>query len=249
MKTSASESSQRKQRGADLAANMPLVRKLVAKMRMRLPASVDQDDLMQAGLIGLNDALGRFETGHGSSFETYASRRISGAMLDQLRANDPLPRRARSQVRSVGVAVQRLEHRLGRAPRAKEIANELDWPLEKFHACMVKAGAGGKRDVEEVLEHLPDASSSVSAVDGPDVCAYEHSDPTLALQQRQRNAVLSAAFDALEEADRFVMEAVYDRGLRLRDVGETLGLSESRISQKTSEIIAKLRQRMHECEV
>jgi RNA polymerase sigma factor for flagellar operon FliA len=249
MKTSASESSQRKQRGADLAANMPLVRKLVAKMRMRLPASVDQDDLMQAGLIGLNDALGRFETGHGSSFETYASRRISGAMLDQLRANDPLPRRARSQVRSVGVAVQRLEHRLGRAPRAKEIANELDWPLEKFHACMVKAGAGGIRDGEEVLERLPDASSSVSAVDAPNVCAYEHSDPTLALQHRQRHAVLSAAFDALEEADRFVMEAVYDRGLRLRDVGESLGLSESRISQKTSEIIAKLKQRIHECEV
>jgi RNA polymerase sigma factor (sigma-70 family) len=125
----------------------------------------------------------------------------------------------------------------------------LDWPLEKFHACMVKAGAGGIRDGEEVLERLPDASSSVSAVDAPNVCAYEHSDPTLALQHRQRHAVLSAAFDALEEADRFVMEAVYDRGLRLRDVGETLGLSESRISQKTSEIIAKLKQRMHECEV
>jgi RNA polymerase sigma factor for flagellar operon FliA len=71
----------------------------------------------------------------------------------------------------------------------------------------------------------------------------------LALQQRQRHVALSAAFDALEEADRFVMEAVYDRGLRLRDVGESLGLSESRISQKTSEIIAKLKQRMHECEV
>jgi RNA polymerase sigma factor for flagellar operon FliA len=249
MKTSASESNQRKQRAADLAANMPLVRKLVAKMRMRLPASVDRDDLMQAGLIGLNDALSRFETGHNSSFETYAARRISGAMLDELRANDPLPRRARAQVRSVGVAVQRLEQRLGRPPRAKEIANELDWPLEKFHACMVKAGAGGRRDGDEALEHLPDASSSAFAADGPDVHAYEHSDPMLALQQRQRHVALNAAFDALEAADRFVMEAVYDRGLRLRDVGETLGLSESRISQKTSEIIAKLKQRIHECEV
>ncbi len=243
--TSAIESHGRRQRAADLAANMSLVRNIAGRIRRRLPASVGMDELVQAGLIGLNEALSRFEQGPGSTFESYAARRIEGAMLDALRASDSLPREARSRLREARVAVQRLEHQLGRTPRAQEVANELSWSLEKFHGCMVEAGAGGFRAGDHELEHLEEASSSTATYDGH-VGVRVQADPMRALQQRQRHVALSAAFDALEEAERYVMESIYDRGIALRDIGETLGVSESRVSQMSAEIVAKLKRRMRD---
>lgn len=238
------ESTGRCQRSSELLAHKALVKRIAGRLRARLPANVGMDELEQAGLIGLNEALQRFENDRGSSFETYAARRIEGAMLDALRANDTLSRDARSRLREVRNAVQQLEHRLGRAPRAKEVANELDWPLEKFHGCMVEAGAAGVRAGEEALDvaedaWMIDADEMHSAID-------EHADPLRSLQQRQRHAALNAAFDALEEAERFVMEAIYDRGASLRDIGQTLGVSESRVSQMSAEIVAKLRRRLRD---
>jgi RNA polymerase sigma factor for flagellar operon FliA len=236
------------QRAADLAQRLALVRQIAGRIRRRLPAGVDMDELVQAGLIGLNEALSRFEEGPGSNFESYAARRIEGAMLDVLRENDTLPRLARSRLREVAATVQRLEQKLGRTPRALEVANELGWPLEALHACMVEAGAGGKRAADEELEEPQEVFQSVTdplTYDGHHL-GRPPSDPLRALQQRQRQAALSAAFDALEEAERYVMEAIYDRGLALKEVGQTLGVSESRVSQMCAEIVAKLRRRLHD---
>jgi RNA polymerase sigma factor for flagellar operon FliA len=229
----------RRQRAADLAEHTPLVRSIAGRIRRRLPPNVDMDDLMQVGLIGLNEALSRFERGPDSSFETYAARRIEGAMLDALRANDMLSRDARSRLREIRGAVQRLEHELGRAPRAKEVANELDWPLDKLHESLVDAGAAPKRAGDEDLEHGDEPFGASVSDEG-------HSDPMLALQQRQRHAALSAAFDALEEAERYVMESIYEHGLPLRQIGQTLGVSESRVSQMSAAIVAKLRRRLRD---
>jgi RNA polymerase sigma factor for flagellar operon FliA len=243
---SAAKSHGSQQRAADLALHMSMVRNIAGRIRSRLPASVDMNDLVQAGLIGLNEALSRFEEGPGSNFESYAARRIEGAMLDALRASDTLPRGARSRLREVGAAVQRLEQRLGRTPRAQEIANELGWLLEKLHDCMVEAGAGGMRAGDEQLEHRPDDESSSTGpvtYDGHHL-GQPHTNPMRALQQRQRHAALSAAFDALEEAERYVMESIYDRGLALREIGQTLGVSESRVAQMSAEIVAKLKRRL-----
>jgi len=227
----------------------PLVRRIAGKLRSRLPANVEMDELMQAGLIGLNEALTRFEEGRGSNFETYAARRIEGAMLDALRATDTLSRDARSRLREVRTAVQKLEHRLGRSPRAKEVANELGWSLDKFHDCMVEAGAGAMRAGDVELEHAEDGlfggnGGLLDEEEGGMV--DEHADPLRSLQQRQRHAALNAAFDALEEVERFVMESIYDRDMGLREIGETLGVSESRVSQMSAEIVAKLRKRLRE---
>ena len=111
------------ERSAQLIAHKALVRRIASRMRARLPASVTMEELEQAGLIGLNDAFARFEEGRGASFETYAARRIEGAMLDALRASDTLSRDTRARLRQVHGVVQRLEHRLHRTPRAKEVAN------------------------------------------------------------------------------------------------------------------------------
>jgi len=237
---------QRCKRSADLAVHKQLVRQIARRIRARLPANVGLDELEQAGLVGLNDALSRFEEGRGSSFESYAARRIEGSMLDALRAMDTLPRGTRSRLRDIREAVRRLEHGLGRTPRAKEVANELGWSLDEFHRCMVEAGAGGVRTGEIELENVEDDSSIWAGDDDEVDTIDEHADPMRALQQRQRHAALNAAFDALEEAERFVMESIYKHGTSLRDIGETLGVSESRVSRMSAEIVAKLRLRLRD---
>lgn len=239
------QSSSSCKRSSELLAHKALVKRIAGRLRARLPANVEMDELEQAGLIGLNEALQRFENDRGSSFETYAARRIEGAMLDALRANDTLSRDARARLRDVRNAVQRLEHALGRTPRAKEVANELGWPLEKFHAVMVEAGAAGVRSGEEALD-AADEFGSAELSEETHGAIDEHADPLRSLQQRQRHAALNAAFDALEEAERFVMEAIYDRGISLRDIGQHLGVSESRVSQMSAEIVAKLRRRLRD---
>jgi RNA polymerase sigma factor for flagellar operon FliA len=197
------------------------------------------DDLMQAGMIGLNDAMSRFEADRGASFETYAWRRIEGAMLDQLRSTDPLPREVRSRLREIRGAVQELEHRLGRAPRAKEVANALGWTLDDFHACMAEVGQGARAD-DEILEHPEDDSSAAMAV------LDEAGDPLAHLQMRQREAALGREFDALGERERFIMKMIYERGMGLREIGEAIGVSASRVSQLHEEIVGKLRRRLRD---
>jgi RNA polymerase sigma factor for flagellar operon FliA len=239
-------------RSEQLIAHRPLVRRIALKMRARLPAGVDTDELMQAGMIGLNEALTRFEEGRGATFGTYASRRIEGAMLDALRAADTLPRGVRARLREVHNAVQILEQRLGRTPRAKEVATELGWTLDEFHHCMREAGAGAVRATDEALDH-PDAEasgmgafdethSSHAALTGWD----EQADPMRYLQQRQRHHALGAAFDALEDRERLLMEMIYERDLTLHDVGTVLGVSAPRVCQLHDAILTKLKRRLRD---
>jgi RNA polymerase sigma factor FliA len=238
-------------RSEQLLVHRPLVRRIALKMRSRLPAGVDTDELMQAGMIGLNEALSRFQEGRGASFGTYASRRIEGAMLDALRAADTLPRGVRARLREVHSAVQILEHRLGRTPRAMEVAAELGWTLEAFHRCMSEAGAGQLRSNDESLDGgeadsgvggLDDIPSTHAALTGWD----DHGDPMRMLQQRQRHGALGAAFDALDERERLIMEMIYERELTLQEVGNLLGVSAPRVCQLHDAILGKLKRRLRD---
>jgi RNA polymerase sigma factor for flagellar operon FliA len=223
-------------------AHRPLVNRIARRICARMPASVEMDDLIQAGMIGLDEAITRFVEGRGASFDTYAARRIEGAMLDSLRAVDDLSRDQRGHLRQIRAAVQRLEHRLQRAPRAKEVANELGWTLQAFHDCMVAAGAGGARFGDERLEAEDESADDDEALCGIDA----HADPLHALQQRQRHAALNAAFDALEERERRLMEMIYDLGVSRTDPGAALGVSPSRVSRMHEEIVVKLRRRLRD---
>jgi len=231
------------QRSAHLLAHRPLVSKIAWRMVSRLPASVELDDLMQAGMIGLNDALARFDASRGASFDTYAARRIEGAMLDALRANDTLSRDARARLRQARAAVHRLEQRLQRAPRAQEVANELGWTLKSFHDCLVDAGAAGARCGEEDLDRLDD---EVTLDDEALAVVDEHADPARTLQQRQRHAALNAAFSALEEKERRLMELLYVRGVNQHEASASLGVSPSRISRMHDEVLVKLKRRLRD---
>jgi RNA polymerase sigma factor for flagellar operon FliA len=234
-------------RNAQLRQHQPMVTAIARRMRARLPANVGMDELVQAGLIGLDEALDRFEENRGYTFGTYACRRIEGAMLDALRSNDTLSRGTRARLREAQAAVQLLEHRLGRAPRAKEVANELGWTITELHDCLVSAGAAGARSNDETLEHeFDDVSNDAwsQTSDFTNAVADEYADPAHGLQMRQRHEALAAAFDTLDERERFVMEAVYDKEMTLAEVGAALGVTASRISRMTGEIAAKLKLRM-----
>ena len=239
-------SDHRCKRSMDLAVHRPLVKQIARRIRQRLPPNVGMDELEQAGLLGLNQALSRFEEGRGSSFETYAARRIEGSMLDALREMDTMSRDGRARLRQAQEAVRRLEQRLGRAPRAKEVANELGWSLEEFHRCMVAAGAASVRTDDEELENRDDDSAIWRHSADDQHLIDEHANPLEALQQRQRHVALNAAFDALEEAERYVLESIYKHDLPLSDIGQTLGVSASMVSRIAAGVLAKLRIRLRQ---
>lgn len=218
-----------------------LVRKIASRLSARLPPGVDMDELLQAGLIGLNEAIDRFESGFGASFDTYASRRIEGAMLDSLRAADVLSRESRAEQRAIRDAVKRLEHRLLRAPRAMEVAQELGWSLARLHARMVEAGAASLRDGDEPL-----ADDAPAPEVEHDTDFDEHADPMQALQRRQRSAALNTAFDTLEQREQELMTMLYERGLDHRGAAEQLGLSRSRVSQMHTAVVEKLKRRLRD---
>lgn len=227
-------------RSAELKAHAALVRQVAFRLRQRLPAGTDMDELMQAGLIGLNHALERYRAELGASFDTYAARRIEGAMLDALRAGDDLSREVRARQREIRAAVQALEHRLLRAPRAQEVANELGWSLGKFHRHMVDAGAAPMRAGDAPLAEEPDREPAwTDPID-------EGADPQRDLQQRQRHLALNRAYDALEERERLLMDLIYERGLDQRDAAVSLGVTPSRISQMHAAVVEKLRRRLRD---
>ena len=232
------------ERDVRLLAHRPLVKRIAARMLSRLPAHVEMDELVQAGMIGLHEALQRFEEGHGATFDTYASRRIEGSMIDSLRAADALSRHVRQQQREIRAAVQRLEHRLGRAPRAKEVANALGWPLEVFYKAMLDIGAAPMRLEDVALEPPDDAGRALA--DAPQAIVDDQGDPQKLLQRRQRHEALARAFDQLDPQSLQVMEMIYARELDLAEIGAHLGLSPSRISQIHQGAVATLRRRMRD---
>lgn len=233
-------------RSTQLKAHQPLVRRVASRLRSRLPSHVDMDDLFQSGMIGLDHALDRYEPSGGASFETYAARRIEGAMLDRLRQLDELPREARARHSLVRQAVQKLEHLLGRAPRAQEVANELDWSLSQFHGCMAEVGVGSLRSGEDdgTLEDIAVADFAQRELELEPL--DESADPMHAVQQRQRHAALHRAFDMLEAQERLVMEMLYEHDASMREVGAALGVSAPRVCQIHEQIVTKLRRRLRD---
>ena len=234
------------ERSAQLLSHRPLVVSIARRLLGRLSANVNFDELMQAGMIGLNEAMSRFDDERGASFGTYASRRIEGAMLDELRTMDTLPRRTRAEQRKIRATVQLLEQQLGRAPRAKEVADALGWSLADFHRRMVEVGAGRLREGDTSLEDLADESSARDGADTSEMPFDELADPQRRLESRQRLAALSDALSQLAEREQLVMDMLYARGLHLKEIGAALGVTESRVCQIHHGAVAKLRERLKE---
>jgi RNA polymerase sigma factor for flagellar operon FliA len=217
----------------------PLVRRLGLQLVAKMPASVDLDDLVQAGMIGLLDAASRYKEDQGAQFETYASQRIRGAMLDELRSNDWLPRSLRKTSREVESAVHQVEQRLGRAASESEIAAHLKMPLAEYQQ-MLQDLHGSQLIYYEDFDRAAD--------DEPFLDRYcvDRSDPLAALLDDSLRSALIDAIDKLPEREKLLMGLYYEHGLNLREIGAVMEVSESRVCQLHSQAVARLRAKLRE---
>ena len=223
--------------GSMLARYSPLVRGLARQMMGRLPPSVEIDDLIQVGMLGLADALTRFDASLGVQFETFATQRVRGAMIDELRSNDRLGRDGRQQQRAIEAAVNRLEHRLGRAPRESEIAAEVGMSLDQYHDVLVKVSG-------TQLVHLEDLSDGDGDTRADRHLAEDGADPLDRLLDRRMRESLVAAIEALPEREKLMMSLYYEQDMNLKEIGAVLGVTESRVCQMHSQAIARLRAKL-----
>jgi RNA polymerase sigma factor for flagellar operon FliA len=216
----------------------PLVKRIAHHMMSKLPPSVQIDDIVQAGLIGLMDALGRYEQAQGVQFETYATQRIRGAMLDELRANDWLPRGVRRTQRKIETTLARLEQKLGRSAGEREAAAELGVSLEEYQEMLHEARGGQLLYIEDIGDEDGEPLSGARAV------AEAEADPLKALQDDRFRGALIKAIEKLPEREQTVMSLYYEQDLNFREIAAVLEVTESRICQLHSQAVARLRSKL-----
>lgn len=212
----------------------PLVKRLAYHLMARLPASVQLEDVIQNGMLGLLDAIGRYEDGLGAQFETYAAQRIRGAMLDGLRDNDWLPRSARREMRRIEAAVNELEQQLGRTPSESELAQQLGVSLPEYQRMLLDARGHQLLYFEDFAADEDGDFFDTHLVD-------QRNNPLDLLQEQDMRQLLVQGITELPEREQLVMSLYYEEDLNLREIGEVLGVSESRVCQLHSQAIARLR--------
>lgn len=223
-----------------LAEFAPLVKRIANHMVAKLPPSVEVDDMIQVGMMGLMDALGRYEEAAGAQFETYAAQRIRGAMLDELRQMDWLPRGARKSVRQIDAAVHALQQRSGRAPTEAEIAGELKVPVAVYQQMLLEARGTQLIHYEDFLEEGDDDFLERN-------CADSGADPLASLLDDNLREVLIDAIANLPEREKMLMGLYYEQELNFKEIGAVLGVSESRVCQIHNQAVARLRVKLKEC--
>jgi RNA polymerase sigma factor FliA len=220
----------------------PLVKRIAHHLMVRLPASVVVDDLIQNGMIGLLDAIGRYETGLGAQFETYATQRIRGAMLDGLRENDWLPRSARREMRRIEEMICRLEQAQGRQPSERELADAMGLSLADYQSLLLEARGHQILYFEDFVDEGDEDFLARHFVD-------DQADPSKILEDQTLREFLVKGIEDLPEREKLVMALYYEQELNLREIGAVLGVTESRVCQLHSQAIARLRGRLMDCPV
>ncbi|GKS77930.1 RNA polymerase sigma factor FliA [Acidovorax sp. SUPP950] len=226
-------------RDALIRQHVPLVRRIAHHMIAKLPPNVELDDLIQVGMMGLSEALSRYEVAQGVQFETFATQRIRGAMLDELREGDWMSRSSRKSQKEIEHAVHRLEQKLGRSPLESEIAAELDLSLGEYQTLLGKV-----RGTQ--LVYLEDMTRGDDGDDGflDRHVADGEADPMAMLRDQRLKASLVAAIKSLPEREQHIMGMYYEHDMNLKEIAAVLGVTESRICQLHSQSIARLRAKM-----
>ena len=212
-----------------------LVKRIVYHMMTRLPQTVQPDDLIQAGMVGLLEAARNYDATQGASFETYAGIRIRGAILDEIRKNDWAPRSVYKKARTISEAVREIENREGRDARDHEVAEVLEITLDEYHHLLQDASGYRLTSFDELCstdELMVDQLSGTTET------------PFDGVQQNDFREALSDSITGLPERERLVMALYYNEELNLREIGDVLGVTESRVSQIHSQAILRLRARM-----
>jgi RNA polymerase sigma factor for flagellar operon FliA len=217
---------------------LPLVRYNGERIWSRLPEGVDLDDLISAGVFGLMDAIDAFDMSRGVKFETYCVPRIRGAMLDELRTMDWVPRLVRSKASKLNEAVKKLEARLGRHPSEQELAEELGLSVPELERMMVEANAVNLISLNKKW-YETDSYKDVREIDILEDKKSE--DPT---RRIQRNDLMRLVTKGLNRNERLIIILYYYEELTMKEIGATLDLSESRVSQMHSSIVQRLQHQL-----
>lgn len=220
----------------------PLVKYVAGRLASGLPQSVDTADLISYGIFGLIDAIQKFDRARAIKFETYAIARIKGAIIDELRALDWVPRSVRSRAREIEASYIVLENQLKRLPSDQEVAGHMGINLKEYHAILTKLSytsvvsfeelwVGGDRDEgQSALGSIKDDSAE---------------DPVAIFESAEIKDILACAIERLPDREKTVIALYYYEGLTLKEIGQVLGVTESRISQLHTKAVLRLRARLH----
>jgi RNA polymerase sigma factor for flagellar operon FliA len=220
---------------AIISQHTVLVKRIAYHLLARLPASVQVDDLIQSGMIGLLEASNNFDHSKGASFETFAGIRIRGAMLDEIRRGDWTPRSVHKNSRMVSEAIKMLEADLGRDVTDIEVAEKLDISLNDYHHILSEVSTGKIIGIED-LSVSEDSLSKLEDVN--------NNDPYDSIEKIVFKKSLSECISTLPEREALVLSLYYDEELNLREIGQVLDVSESRVSQIHSQAMHRLKGRM-----
>lgn len=216
----------------------PLVKYVAGRVAAGLPQNVEQADLVSYGIFGLIDAIEKFDPERGFKFETYAISRIKGAILDGLRSIDWVPRSVRARGRDVERAFSKLEAQLHRSPTESELAEELGYTEAQLHQVLGQLSLTGVAALDEMLGDRGDSTTLADTI--PD----QADGPMDMLEQRELRSQLAAAIDRMPEREKVVLSLYYFENFTLAQIGEVLGVTESRVSQIHTKSVLQLRSRL-----
>ena len=230
-----------------VVAYSPLVKYVAGRMASGLPAHVEEADLISYGLVGLISAIKRFELAREIKFETYALPRIKGAIIDELRSLDWVPRSVRARAREIERANVKLEGRFQRAPTDEEMASELEMTMDEFQEALLQISNSTIAALDELWSISDTSGDQVSLLDtlhDPDA-----PDPAQLMDASELKDRIADAIARLPEREKLVIALYYYENLTLREIGEVLGVTESRISQLHTKAVLRLRSRLQSEEV
>jgi RNA polymerase sigma factor for flagellar operon FliA len=217
----------------------PLVKFVAGRVGVGLPPNIEQADLVSYGIFGLIDAIEKFDISRAIKFETYAISRIKGAIIDELRAIDWIPRSVRYKAREVEKAYAALEAKLHRTPTEAEVAGELNISLDELHTIFSQVSFVNVVALDELLNVGGDRGDKLSLVDTLEDVKAE--DPVAAFETEETKYLLARAINTLPEREKIVVTLYYYEGLTLAEIGQVLGVTESRICQMHTKAVLQLR--------
>jgi RNA polymerase sigma factor for flagellar operon FliA len=222
----------------------PLVKYVAGRVGVGLPPNIEQADLVSYGIFGLIDAIEKFDISRAIKFETYAISRIKGAIIDELRAIDWIPRSVRYKAREVGKAYSALEARLHRTPTEPEVAEELGIGLDELHTIFSQVSFVNVIALDELLNVGGERGDKLSLVDTLEDTKAE--DPVQAFETEETKYLLARAINTLPEREKIVVTLYYYEGLTLAEIGQVLGVTESRICQMHTKAVLQLRAKLND---
>ena len=219
----------------------PMIKYVANRIAMRLPPHIEVDDLISVGVLGLMDAISKYDSSRGAKFKTYAEFRVRGAILDELRAMDWVPRSIRQKASSVDKVVQSLQVKLSRSPEDQEVAKEMGVSLEQFHATLNETKSIPVFSLDD-LGIAKDSGEQQSLLDC--LAGKSDADPQTQIRLIELKEIIAKAIDSLPEKERLMVSLYYYEELTMKEIGAVLEITESRVSQIHSKAVYRLRTKL-----